>query len=144
MGEHVFYNCFSQLSPIPRALFPATAGGPLDFPPPRATRLPATAAEQELSIHGTFGEAYVQWHIWGGRCGGSNHHQKRLSIMDIQKDLVEEYFKENPSTIQQDEKVLKENIFTYIRNLNTKERKMRMEILRGEFVHYDYNGVMYR
>ena len=60
--------------------------------------------------------------------------------MDIQKDLVEEYIKENPNIMQQDEKTLKENISTYIRNLNTKERKMTLEILQGEFVYYDYRS----
>ena len=70
--------------------------------------------------------------------GRSDYHQKGLSIMDIQKDLVEEYIKENPNIMQQDEKTLKESISTYIRNLNTKERKMTLEILQGEFVYYDY------
>ena len=64
--------------------------------------------------------------------------------MDIQKDLVEDYFKENSESIHQDERVLKDSIYTYIRNLNTKERKIRVEILQGEFIHRDYRGVIYR
>ena len=69
--------------------------------------------------------------------GSSNHHQKGLSIMDIQKNLVEDYFKENPDSIHQEERAIKDSIYTYIRNLNTKERKMKMEILQGEFIHRD-------
>ena len=40
--------------------------------------------------------------------------------------------------MQYDEKTLKEEIYKYVRNLNTNERKKRLEILRGEFNHYDY------
>ena len=76
--------------------------------------------------------------------GSSNHHQKGLSIMDVQKDLVKDYLKENLESIQQEEKVIKKSIYTYIRNLNTKERATRMKILKGEFIHRDYRGVMYR
>ena len=57
--------------------------------------------------------------------------------MDIQKNLVEDYFKENPDSIHQEERAIKDSIYTYIRNLNTKERKMKMEILQGEFIHRD-------
>ena len=64
--------------------------------------------------------------------------------MDIQKDLVEDYLKENSESIHQEEKVIKKSIYTYIRNLNTKERATRMKILQGEFIHQDYRGVMYR
>ena len=42
--------------------------------------------------------------------------------------------------MQYDEKTLKEEIYKYVRNLNTNERKKRLEILRGEFNHYDYRG----
>ena len=76
--------------------------------------------------------------------GSSDHHQKGLSIMDIQKDLVEDYLKENLDVIHREEKIIKKSIYTYIRNLNTKERATRMEILQGEFIHRDYRGVMYR
>ena len=64
--------------------------------------------------------------------------------MDIQKDLVEDYLKENSESIHQEEKVIKKSIYTYIRNLNTKERATRVKILQGKFIHRDYRGVMYR
>ena len=64
--------------------------------------------------------------------------------MDIQKDLVEEYLKTNEDIINWDEKSIKKDIIMYIRNLNTKEKEIRLEILRGEFVHKDYRGIIYR
>ena len=76
--------------------------------------------------------------------GSSDHHQKGLSVMDIQKDLVEEYLKTNEDIMNWDEKSIKKDIITYIRNLNTKEKEIRLEILRGEFVHKDYRGIIYR
>ena len=64
--------------------------------------------------------------------------------MDIQKDLVEDYLKGNSDVIHQEEETIKKSINTYIRNLNTKERATRVEILQGEFIHQDYRGAIYR
>ena len=74
----------------------------------------------------------------------SDHHQKGLSVMDIQKELVEEYLKTNEDIVGCDEKSIKKDINTFIRNLNTEEKEIRLKILQGEFVHKDYRGIIYR
>ena len=44
--------------------------------------------------------------------GSSDHHQKGLSVMDIQKDLVEDYLKGNSDVIHLEEETIKKSINT--------------------------------